>query len=376
MEGKETELDKTLLEAIKDPLTHVVRNAVDHGIESPEVRMAHGKSAEGCLCLRAFHEGGKVNIEVHDDGAGIDPERIKAKALERGLIRQEEAARLSDRDCLQLIFLPGFSTAEKISNISGRGVGMDVVKTNIERIGGSVDIQSQPGKGAVLKFKIPLTLAIIPALIVCSGGDRYAIPQASLLELVRLDSDEARTGIERIHGAPVYRLRGQLLPLVCLDHLLRTTKSRNPETALHSVVLQVEDRRFGLLVEEINDTEEIVVKPLGKPFKNIPLFAGATIMGDGRVALILDVHGIAQQAGVISDLRDRSWRRQPRSRRDAAAANNCCCSWAWVRSNVWPCRWRRLRVSKRFLPQPSRKQTATRSCNTVARSYRSTASQI
>jgi two-component system chemotaxis sensor kinase CheA len=306
MEGKETELDKTILEAIKDPLTHIVRNAVDHGIELPEVRAARGKAAEGCLLLRAFHEGGQVNIEIGEDGGGIDPERIKAKAIERGILSPDQAARLSDRECIHLIFLPGFSTAAKVSNISGRGVGMDVVKTNIEKIGGTVDIQSAPGKGTTLRIKIPLTLAIIPALIVTSGGDRYAIPQVSLLELVRLEGEQARKGIEMIHGAPVHRLRGRLLPLVYLDRELGSQVSESARDVLTIVVLQADDRPFGLVVEEINDTEEIVVKPLGKQLKGIKLLAGATIMGDGRVALILDVVGIAQQAGVVSVERDRA----------------------------------------------------------------------
>ncbi len=201
MEGKETELDKTIIESIKDPLTHLVRNAVDHGIEMPEKRLASGKSPEGHLFLRAFHEGGQVNIEISDDGAGIDLERVKQKALEKGLLAPDQAARLSDRELLNLLFLPGFSTAEKVTNVSGRGVGMDVVKTNIEKIGGTVDIQNRVGQGTTLKIKIPLTLAIIPALIVTSDGDRYAIPQVSLLELVRLEGEQARKGIEMIHGA-------------------------------------------------------------------------------------------------------------------------------------------------------------------------------
>ncbi len=308
MEGKETDLDKTIIEAIKDPLTHVVRNAVDHGIERPEERTAHGKPAEGCLSLRAFHEGGQVNIEISDDGGGINPEKVKHKALERGLISRDQAGRMSDRELIQLIFLPGFSTAEKITNVSGRGVGMDVVKTNIEKIGGTVDLQSKAGEGTTLKIKIPLTLAIIPALIVTSGGDRYAIPQVSLLELVRLEGEQARKGIEMIHGAPVYRLRGNLLPLVYLHRELQMDDPAigSEHGAVNIVVLQADDRQFGLVVQGINDTEEIVVKPLGKQLKGIPLFAGATIMGDGRVALILDVMGIAQRAGVISMVRDRT----------------------------------------------------------------------
>ncbi len=307
MEGKETELDKTIIEAIKDPLTHIVRNSVDHGIETPEKRLAAGKTAEGTLFLRAFHEGGQVNIEISDDGGGINAERVKAKALEKGLISREQAARLGEREMVNLVFLPGFSTAEKITNVSGRGVGMDVVKTNIEKIGGTVDIQSRPGQGTTLKIKIPLTLAIIPALVVTTGGDRYAIPQVSLLELVRLDGEQARKGIERIHGAPVYRLRGNLLPLVYLDRELQVEPAPGrDDEVVNIVVLQADDRQFGLVVDGINDTEEIVVKPLGKQFKGIPLFAGATIMGDGRVALILDVLGIAQRAHVISEVRDRA----------------------------------------------------------------------
>jgi two-component system chemotaxis sensor kinase CheA len=307
MEGKETELDKTIIEAIKDPLTHIVRNSVDHGIEKPEVRTANGKPAEGCLLLRAFHEGGQVNIEISDDGSGIDVERVKKKALERGLITRDQLERMSERETIQLVFLPGFSTAEKITNVSGRGVGMDVVKTNIEKIGGTLDFQNQQGKGTTLKIKIPLTLAIIPALIVTSGGDRYAIPQVSLLELVRLEGGQARKGIELIHGAPVYRLRGNLLPLVNLTRELQVAAKTGEETdVVNIVVLQADERQFGLIVEGINDTEEIVVKPLGKHLKNVSLFAGATIMGDGRVALILDVLGIAQRASVVSEVRDRS----------------------------------------------------------------------
>ncbi|MBV8317254.1 MAG: chemotaxis protein CheA, partial [Planctomycetaceae bacterium] len=220
MVGKATGLDKTVLEAIKDPLTHLIRNAIDHGIEFPEERLAVGKPAEGTIHLRAYHEGGLVNIEIHDDGAGVAPSRIKQKALERNLISPEQAARLDDRDLLRLIFQPGFSTAETVTSVSGRGVGLDVVKTNVERIGGTVDLQSEPGQGSTFKVKIPLTLAIIPAMIVTSGGDRYAIPQVSLLELVRLEGEDACRRIEWIQGVPLYRLRGELLPLVDLNRIL------------------------------------------------------------------------------------------------------------------------------------------------------------
>jgi two-component system chemotaxis sensor kinase CheA len=312
MEGKETELDKTIVEAIKDPLTHVVRNSIDHGIETPEVRIAAGKPAEGCLLLRAFHEGGQVNIEISDDGAGLNLDRIRQKAIERGIVTQEQALRMNDRDVGQLIFAPGFSTAAQVTNVSGRGVGMDVVKTNVEKIGGAVDLQSQPGQGTTIKLKIPLTLAIIPALIVTCDGDRFAIPQVSLLELVRLDGDQARKRIERLHGAPVYRLRGQLLPIVSLREELGlggSTDGKSPaekdNEVVNIVVLRADDRQFGLVVDSINDTEEIVVKPLSQQLKGIPVYAGATIMGDGRVALILDVLGTAQRAHVVSEVRDR-----------------------------------------------------------------------
>ena len=310
MEGEQTELDKTIIEAIKDPLTHLVRNAVDHGIESPEKRRAAGKPEEGTVSLRAFHEGGQVNIEMADDGAGIDPERIRRKAVERGLVSADQASRMSDREALGLIFLAGLSTAAQVTNVSGRGVGMDVVKTNIEKIGGSVDAQSRLDAGTTFKIKIPLTLAIIPALIVTTDGDRYAIPQVNLLELVRLEGERTKTGIERIHGAPVYRLRGRLLPLVYLDAALKLGRgacATNADAAptINIVVLQAGDRQFGLVVDQVSDTEDIVVKPLGKQLKGITAFAGATIMGDGRVALILDVLGLAQRAGVVTEVRDR-----------------------------------------------------------------------
>jgi two-component system chemotaxis sensor kinase CheA len=314
MEGKETELDKTIIEAIKDPLTHLVRNCVDHGIEAPEDRATVGKPPQGRLTLRAFHEGGQVNIEISDDGAGIDVDRIRNKAIERGLITPESAARMSERDLQNLIFLPGFSTAKRVSNISGRGVGMDVVKTNIEKIGGLVDLSSRLGEGSSFRIKIPLTLAIIPALMVSSSGDRYAIPQVSLLELLRVGTGEIRSRIENVHGTPVYRLRGDLLPLVFLNSALNfdaegsadaAAGTSAPET-INIVVLQAEDRRFGLVVDQINDTEEIVVKPLGRQLKGISVFAGATILGDGRVALILDVLGLAQLAGVVGAARDRT----------------------------------------------------------------------
>jgi two-component system, chemotaxis family, sensor kinase CheA len=301
MEGRETELDKTILEAVKDPLTHLVRNAVDHGIEPPERRLAAGKGEQGLLLLRAFHEGGQVNIEVQDDGAGMDPSLIGAKALERGLVSGEQLARMSDREITNLIFLPGFSTAAAVTNVSGRGVGMDVVKSNLEKIGGTIDVSGAPGAGTTFHVKIPLTLAIIPALTVMCAGDRYAIPTVNLAQLVRLEGERGRAGIELISGTPVYRHRGNLLPLVYLDRELGVSEpDRTDRDTVLVVVLQAEDRRFGLVVDDILDTQEIVVKPLSAQLEGVSVYAGATILGDGSAALILDVLALAQRARVVS----------------------------------------------------------------------------
>jgi two-component system chemotaxis sensor kinase CheA len=233
MEGAETELDKTILEAIRDPLTHIVRNSVDHGIEPADVRIKAGKPAQGTLWLRAYHEGGQVNIEIADDGAGISVDRVRQKAVEKGMVTVEQAAAMSDREAIQMILLPGFSTAAKVTNVSGRGVGMDVVKTNVEKIGGTLEIHSVVGSGTTLRIKIPLTLAIIPALIVTTSGDRYAIPQVSLLELVRLEGEQVKQSIEYVHGAPVYRLRGKLLPLVYLNQALGTAGEESTSKCGH-----------------------------------------------------------------------------------------------------------------------------------------------
>jgi two-component system, chemotaxis family, sensor kinase CheA len=307
MDGADTELDRTMIEAIKDPLVHLVRNSCDHGIESPEVRVGWGKPAEGILTLRAYHEGGQVIIEIGDDGAGINVGRVKQKAIEKGLLRPEQAEKLSDREAHNLIFLPGFSTAQTVTNLSGRGVGMDVVKSHIEKIGGAVDVFSRPGQGATVKIKIPLTLAIIPGLVITSGGERFVIPQIGLLELIRMDGDSRGKHIEYVHGTPVFRRLGSLLPIANLNKVLGL-KSADKADAVNIVVVQAEDRQFGLVVDSINDTQEIVVKPLGKQLKGLTLYAGATIMGDGRVALILDVLGIGQAAGVLT-----AFHEQPRA---------------------------------------------------------------
>jgi two-component system, chemotaxis family, sensor kinase CheA len=300
MEGRETELDRTIIEAVKDPLTHLVRNAIDHGLERPAERVAAGKPEEGVLRLRAFHESGHVNIEIRDDGSGIRREKVLEKAIQKGLIHPDRAARLSDREVFALLFAPGFSTAERVTNISGRGVGLDVVKKNVEKIGGTVDVQSVAGRSTTFRVKIPLTLAIVPALIIQCDESRYAIPQSSLVELVRIESENVAKSIEYIDSAPVYRLRGNLLPLVSLREQLRLPKAAaGDEESILLLVVQAEGRQFGLIVDGIHDTEEIVVKPLGKELNGLSAYAGATIMGDGRVALILDVLGLARGAHVL-----------------------------------------------------------------------------
>jgi len=305
--GQETELDKTLLEAIKDPLTHVVRNAVDHGVERPEARLASGKPAEGTVTIRAFHDGGQVIVEVEDDGAGVNLAKVRAKAITLGLVTAEEAERLSERETVDLVFRPGFSTADSVTQISGRGVGMDVVRTNVERIGGSVEMISTAGRGSICRIRVPLTLLIVPALIVASKGERYAVPQASLVELVRVPPEREAQMVVDVHGSLVLRLRGAILPLMDLAKVLSTgSASRAGDGALSVVVLSAEGHQFGLLVDEVADTEEIVVKPLGRQLQALGAFSGATVRGDGRVALVLEVAGIARRAGLLSGADSRA----------------------------------------------------------------------
>ncbi len=311
-EGDDTELDRTIIEAIKDPLTHVIRNSVDHGIETPEERVAKGKPAQGTLHMRAHHEGGQVIIEITDDGGGIDVARVKAKAVSRGLLTEAEAVSLPDREARQLIFMPGFSTAETVTNVSGRGVGMDVVKTNIEKIGGTVDLHSEFGAGTTIRVKIPLTLAIVPALVVLCNGARYAIPQLDVLELVWLDGERAG-GVETLHDVPVYRLRGNLLPLLSLREQLELPA--NDDKSVTIVVLSADGRQFGLIVDGVVTTEEIVVKPLGHLLSGVPTYSGATIMGDGSVALILDAVQLAQHSGLVAAAR-RSMRSESGNEHD------------------------------------------------------------
>jgi two-component system chemotaxis sensor kinase CheA len=294
-EGADTEMDRTIVDAIKDPMTHLLRNSVDHGIESPEVRKAAGKNPEGTILLRAFHAAGLVTIEIIDDGGGINVDRVKGRAIERKLITQETADKMHHKDLVNLIFLPGFSTAEAVSMVSGRGVGMDVVKTQIEKIGGIVDMNSEVGKGTTCRIKIPLTLAIIPVVIVGCCGERFAIPQTNLLEVIRLDQNII---IESVHETPVVRLRGSLLPVVVLQKVLKLRGERS--TVRHLAVLHVGARHFGLVVDSIHEAEEIVVKPIGRALMSLSCFAGSTILGDGHVALILDIFGI----GSLSNLFD------------------------------------------------------------------------
>jgi two-component system chemotaxis sensor kinase CheA len=305
MQGAETELDKTLIEAIKDPLTHLVRNSIDHGIESPEGRVRANKKPEGTLLLRAYHESGRVNVVISDDGKGIDLNRVKAKALEKQLLSSDQLSQMGDNSVLQLIFLPGFSTAEKITSVSGRGVGMDVVKNNIEKIGGMIDIQSELNKGTTIHLRIPLTLAIIKALSITAAGQSFTIPQTHITELLRIKDDSKNGGIEYVHETPVFRFRGKLIPLINLAELLQIKgKSEIQSQPNHLVILQAEDRQFGLLVDSVKDTNEIVVKPLPSRLKSVGCFAGVTIMGDGLVQLILDVSGVARLGRVLPKIRD------------------------------------------------------------------------
>lgn len=302
VKGAETELDKSLLEAIKDPLTHIIRNSCDHGIETPEERRRNSKSESGHVEVLAFQEGGQVIIEISDDGRGLNLPKILAKAIEMGVVSPEKAATLLERDIAQLIFAPGFSTAEHISTLSGRGVGMDVVKTNIDKVGGTVDITTKPGRGTKIRLRIPLTLAIVPAMIVRSESEVFAIPQIKVQELLRIDLDSENHKIENLQGQSIFRLRGHLLPLVFLNDLLdlpnQSGRTKSNNDIYNIVVLTTDGEPFGLVVDEILDTADIVVKPLPQFLKRLSTFSGSTIMGDGSVALIVDVGGIAQKANL------------------------------------------------------------------------------
>lgn len=321
LEGQDTELDRTLLEAIKDPLVHLVRNAVDHGIEPPEARRKKGKPPTGTVIIHAYHEGGQVHIDIIDDGAGINLEKIKAKALKDNLITPQRAEEMSDRELINLIFRPGFSTSTKVTSISGRGVGMDVVKKNLDRIGGIIDIHTELEKGTTIKLRIPITLAIIPVLIITSAGQRFAIPQVNLEELVMLQAENLRAqGIERVYGAEVYRLRGELLPLLRLNQVLGLEKEQaTPSKDTNIVVVSSGIARFGIIIDDVGDTEEIVVKPLSMHIKQLPCYDGATIMGDGKVALILNVNGLFTAAQFdLEDIKRVEEKEQEEAERELA----------------------------------------------------------
>jgi two-component system, chemotaxis family, sensor kinase CheA len=294
MIGAETELDRQLLEMIKDPLTHMVRNSCDHGLETPEQRIAGGKNPIGTVTLSAFHEGGHIIIQISDDGRGVNLDRVKQKAIENGLATAEEIASMTDNQIIQFIFKAGFSTAEKITSVSGRGVGMDVVRTNIEKIGGTVELESKFGRGSTFHIKIPLTLAIVSVLIVETAGQRFALPQINVLELVKTEAGGTYR-IETINRSPVLRLRDKLLPLISLTNVLKISDlaiSNYDETFI--VVCKVGGSEFGLIVDSIHDTEEIVVKPVSRCLQHIPIYSGNTVLGDGSVIMILDPNGISK----------------------------------------------------------------------------------
>jgi two-component system chemotaxis sensor kinase CheA len=302
-EGSETELDRILLDSIRDPLIHLIRNSIDHSIESPALRLEKGKSEVADLILRAAHQNGMVIIEVIDDGAGVDYARVRQRAISNRLISPEKASALSNKELINLIFLPGFSTRDQVTNLSGRGVGMDVVKNNIENIGGSIEITSTPNQGTHVKLKIPLTLAILPTLFVQSGGEIFLIPQNRILELVRFTPNAPNNGIEDFYGTPTYRLRDRLIPLLFLNEQLNLPQpAPNPKQKLFVAVLNFNGTIFGLVVEAVLNIQDVVIKPLGELLRDLSKFAGATIMGNGDVALILDVDGIARQSGLVERL--------------------------------------------------------------------------
>ncbi len=301
MIGADTELDRQVLEMIKDPLTHMVRNSADHGLETPAERLAAGKKEVGHVILNAYHEGGHIIIEIKDDGRGLNTARIKEKIIKSGLASEAEVAGMTDQQVHMYIFRAGFSTAAAVTAVSGRGVGMDVVRTNIEKIGGTIDMKSVEGKGTNFSVKIPLTLAIVSALIVESAGERFAIPQISVLELVRTGGKHSENAIEHIKGAPFLRLRNRLLPLLTLSNMLKLEKKEGDEkTNSIIVVTQVGNQTFGIIVDRVFDTEEIVVKPVAPILRDIDMFSGNTILGDGSVIMILDPNGIANSVGANS----------------------------------------------------------------------------
>lgn len=296
-EGADTELDRSILEAIKDPLTHLIRNCIDHGIETPEVRNQLNKPPTGQLRLRASQENGKINIEISDDGRGIDTNKLKQKAQQLGAIAAQQAETMSEHEAIKLMFLPGFSTKEEVTRLSGRGVGMDVVRQNLEAVNGTIEVKSQLDRGTTFQLKIPLTLAIISALLVSSGKEQFAIAQNNLQEIVRIEGkEEIERRIETFYNVPIYRLRGKILPLIYLNQVLQLKDTEADPEILNIVVIDADEYDYGLVVDHVDDTQEIVVKPLGKQLKALTMYAGATILGDGSISLILDAVGLARKA--------------------------------------------------------------------------------
>ncbi|MDR3669348.1 MAG: chemotaxis protein CheA, partial [Holophaga sp.] len=351
LRGSDVELDKSIVELLADPLTHLIRNGVDHAVELPAERVKARKDPTGHLVLNAYHEGGQVNIAIEDDGRGIDPRRVARKAVEKGLITAAQEKALSDRERVNLVFAPGLSTVDQVSELSGRGVGMDVVRTNVEKLGGTVDLDTQPGMGTTVRLRLPLTLAIMPSMIVGVQGQRFAIPQMDVVELVWVRAEEVKARVERIQGAEVLRLRDKLLPLVRLADVLEIPRRfsppggeeqlpdrrvtladrrgsgprEGPERRLdwhgdyHVVVLQLGGSLFGIIVDQLHDFEEIVVKPVSQFLEGLACFSGTTILGDGRVILILDSAGLAAQANLhFSDLRAEERKRQEEEQRRLA----------------------------------------------------------
>lgn len=366
MEGSEVELDKSILESLSDPMTHIIRNCCDHALEAPAERKANGKQTQGTILLRAYHEGGQVNISIKDDGRGIDPEKVSRKAIEKGVVTREQVARMSARELVNLVFAPGFSTAEVVSDVSGRGVGMDVVRSNIEKLGGTVQLDTAVNRGTTVLLQLPLTLAIIPSLIVGVQEHRFAVPQVNVEEFVWVRAEDVAKQIEKVQGQDVLRLRGMLLPLLRLSDVLGISRSfadpetgvrkednrariadrRSPDTdsaaeeepitTVHDrtqsrrtqwrndynvVVSRIGGNHFGMIVDQLFDTEEIVVKPLSCFLKQSPCFSGATILGDGRVITILDMAGVAEAAKLhFSDVEAEEQRRQEEEARREAKA--------------------------------------------------------
>lgn len=300
LEGEDVGVDRAVNEALKDALLHLVRNTVDHGIESPAERTAAGKDPEGCLRIRAFHVGGRVHVELSDDGRGIDPDRLAARAVAAGALSREAADALSPDSALQLMFLPGLSTKEAITTVSGRGVGMDAVRAGLDQLGASIDVSSEIGRGTVFRIDVPLTLAILPALLVWAGGGRYALPQIHVREVIHLQADEVLSAVDAVDGALVHRLRGRLLPLVELAEQLRVKATRTPADGLMIVVAEIDRRSFGIIVDDVDDPIDAVVKPLPTAVRSIAMFAGVTILSDGRPALIADLDGLAAAAGLVT----------------------------------------------------------------------------